>query len=210
MIHRDDNPLRARGPSPVPRISLAAAVIAVTVAASHVGHADSKVGAVEAAGPPSPAVAELRRRFAGFYRYAGDAAEQKAREEAIDRSVAPFFFAIRGMVRAKVTDRTRIMPTCRLECGGGSIRSTVPAYAVAVSPETGAPAPYRIDDDAVALSQRFEGARLIQVFQADEGGSRKNELALSADGVTLTMRATLSSPKLPIPVVYTLTYRREE
>ena len=58
--------------------------------------------------------------------------------------------------------------------------------------------------------QRFDGQRLVQVFRADEGGTRTNELTLSPDGALLVMKATLSSPKLSIPVVYTLTYRRAE
>jgi len=145
-----------------------------------------------------------------LYRYAGDTEEQRAREQAIDRSVDTFFFAVRGIVRAKVADRTRIMPTCRFEFSAGNIRSTVPGYAIAVSPETGAPAPYRVEDDAIVLSQRFEGTRLVQVFRADEGGTRKNEFTLNSDGAVLTMRAMLSSPKLSAPVVYTLTYRRVE
>ena len=73
-----------------------------------------------------------------------------------------------------------------------------------------APAPYRVEDDAIVLTQRFEGSHLVQVFKADEGGTRKNEFSLSPDGKTLFMKATLSSPKLSIPVVYTLTYRRVE
>lgn len=84
----------------------------------------------------------------------------------------------------------------------------VPGHAVAVSAETGEPAAYRVDDDALLLSQRFEGSRLVQVFTADEGGTRRNEFTLSPDGALLTMKATLSSPKLSIPFVYTLTYRR--
>ena len=193
-----------------PRIMVAACLIASTCFIADVGRADPGTanGAGDRSAEPRASVVDLRARFAGFYRYAGTEAEQKARAEAIDRSVEGFFFALRGMVRAKVAERTRIMPTCKFEFSGGIIRSTVPGYAIAVSPESGAPAPYRVDDDAIVLSQRFEGQRLVQVFRADEGGTRTNELTLSPDGALLVMRATLSSPKLSIPVVPTLTYRR--
>ena len=178
---------------------------------SPASRADAPAPSAEAPdGGAAPSPAELRARFAGLYRYAGDAREQKLRLDAIDRSVAGFFFAVRGMARAKIADRTRIMATCKFELGDGQIRSTVPGLPVAVSPETGAPASYRVDDDAIVLSQRFEGTRLVQVFTADEGGSRRNELTLSADGKTLVMKATLSSPRLSTPVVYELTYRRVE
>ena len=177
---------------------------------TQVGRADGALGPDGNSGTLGASAPDLRTRYAGSYRYAGSAAEQKARADAIDRSVGTFFFAVRGIARAKVADRTRIMPTCKFDFSGGNIRSTVPGHAVAVSPETGAPAAYRVDDDAVVLSQRFDGQRLVQMFRADEGGTRTNEFMLSPDGALLTMKATLSSPKLSVPVVYTLTYRRAE
>jgi hypothetical protein len=182
------------------RIALATCILAVTCATPATGLADSAATA--------PSLDDLRLRFAGTYRYVGDAREQRLRAEAIDRSVASLFFALRGMARAKIDDRTRIMPTCKLEFGDGQIRSTVPGLPVAVSPETGAPAPYRVGDDAIVLSQRFEGARLVQTFTADEGGTRRNEYTLGQDGKLLFVTATVRSPRLPVPVVYTLTYRR--
>ncbi len=192
-----------------PRIPVALCVAVAAVVGSPPSRADESAPA-DAATTGGPSIADLRCRFAGLYGYVGDAREQRLRVEAIDRSVASLFFAVRGMARSKIEDRTRIMPTCRFEFGGGQIRSTVPGYAVAVSPETGAPAPYRIDHDAIVLSQRFEGARIVQVFTADEGGTRRNEFTLSADGKVLFVKVTLSSPRLSVPVVYTLTYRRVE
>ena len=183
-------------------------LIAVACLGSPSSRADATVTVAETPAAGDTSAAELRRRFAGSYRYAGDAREQRSRLEAIDRSVASFFFAVRGMARSKIDDRTRIMPTCVFEFSDGKIRSTVPGHPVAVSPETGAPASYRVDDDAIVLTQRFDGPRLVQIFRADEGGTRKNEFTMSADGKLLFMKATLSSPKLSIPVVYTLTYSR--
>lgn len=184
------------------RLIVTASVFALSLLVSDVSRAEATASTTQLA------TAELRNRYAGSFRYAGDAAEQKARLDAIDKSVSNLFFAIRGTARGKVTDRTRIMPTCRFEFSAGNIRSTVPGHAVAVSPETGTPAPYKVDDDAIVLTQRFEGDKLVQVFRADEGGTRRNEFTLSADGNVLTMKATLSSPKLTTAVVYTLTYRR--
>jgi hypothetical protein len=211
MLHRDiGNPHRAPGARPFARAAIAAGVLAATAFIAEWGRADETVapGAGDRSAESRASAADLRARYAGSYRYAGTEAEQRARALAIDRSVEGFFFAVRGIARAKVADRTRIMPTCKLEFSGGNIRSTVPGHALAVSPESGAPAPYRVDDDAIVLSQRFEGQHLVQVFRADEGGTRTNEFTLSPDGAILVMKATLSSPKLPVPVVYTLTYRR--
>jgi hypothetical protein len=215
MYRRDISPYRVRGARLCGRVAIAAGVLATACVSAAAAHADEAGanganGAGDGAAGSRPPAAELRARFAGSYRYAGTEAEQRARAQAIEHSLEALFFAVRGIARAKVVERTRIMPTCRFEFIEGSIRSTVPGHAVAISPETGAPAPYRVGDDAIVLSQRFEGQRLVQVFRADEGGTRTNEFTLSADGALLVMKATLSSPRLPIPVVYTLTYRRTE
>jgi hypothetical protein len=183
-------------------------LVAVSFFDGAISRADSASGDPPAASAPS--VDDVRSRFSGLYRYAGDAREQRMRVEAIDRSVDTIFFAFRGVARSKIEDRTRIMPWCKFEFQGGEIRSTVPGHRVAVSPETGAPVPYRVDDDAIVLSQRFEDDRVVQIFTADEGGTRKNEFTMSDDGRLLFVKATLSSPKLSVPVVYTLTYRRAE
>jgi hypothetical protein len=189
------------------RILVVAGALTGAWLATRVGRPEPPDGGVAVA--TLPTAEELRSRYAGLYRYAGDAREQKAHDEAIDRSVETFFFALRAMARAKVAARTRIAPTYKLEFSGGAIRATIPGRAVAVSPENGTPAPYRVDDEPIVLSQRFEGAGLVQTFRSDDG-ARRNDLTLSPDGTVLTMKATLSSPKLSVPVTYTLTYRRAE
>jgi hypothetical protein len=189
-------------------ISTAACALSAVLVVANPGRAGTSAAvAVAAASPPND---DLQRRFAGFYRYAGDAAEEKARMDAIDRSARSVFFAFRGVARSKLDRRTRIIPDGRFEFSDGNIRSIAPGYPAAVSPQTGAPAPYLLGDYATVLSQRFDGDRLVQIFEAEEGAARKNEFTLSPDGSTLTLRTTLSSPKLSIPVGYTLTYRRAE
>ncbi len=206
MRPRNISPHRAAGARRAGHFAIVGGLAAACLLTPGI-RADATKADQESAAMGSPA-AKLRMRYAGSYRFAGDAAEQRARADAIDRSVAAFFFVFRGIARAKVADRTAIVATCKFEFSGGTIRSTVPGYPVAVSPETGAPVPYRMGDETLVLSQRFEGEHLVQAFRADDGGSRTNEFTLSPDGAKLTMKATVSSPKLSIPVVYTLTYQR--
>jgi len=101
-------------------------------------------------GTTTPTPAELRARFTGFYRYVGSPQEQEARAEAIRKSVAPFFFAIRGVARRRIEARTRIVATCKFEFTAGNIRSTVPGFPIAISPESGAPVDLRVDDETVS------------------------------------------------------------
>ncbi len=208
MGHSKVTPFEASRTPAAARRVVAAFLVFAACFTSGASRADAS--ATDSQSAASPSIAELRARYSGFYRYAGDAREREARVAAIGQSVASFFFAVRGMAHSKLDDRTRIMPTCRFEFSDGKIRSTVPGHPIAISPETGAAAPYRVDDDAILLSQRFEGTHLVQVFKADEGGMRRNEFTLSPDGTVLSMKATLSSPKLSTPVIYTLTYRRVE
>lgn len=182
----------------------AAALTSPAAYADPLAASDVRAGANQGA----PSTPDLRQSYGGTFRYAGDQKERQARAEAIDRSVSSFFFAVRGIARSKLEDRTRILATCTFEFPAGRIRSIVPGHPVATSPETGAPTDYRIDDDAIVLSQRFEGTHLVQTFVANEGGTRKNEFTLSPDGKLLFMQATVTSPKLKVPVVYRLTYAR--
>jgi hypothetical protein len=51
------------------------------------------------------------------------------------------------------------------------------------------------------------GNKLAQEFKAEDG-QRKNEYSVSADGRTLTLEVTVTSPRLAQPVRYRLVYDR--
>lgn len=65
----------------------------------------------------------------------------------------------------------------------------------------------REDGEVFDVSARLQGSELTQAFQAEDG-LRVNRFSLSPDGNGLTLQVTLSSPRLPEAVKYTLTYRR--
>lgn len=159
--------------------------------------------------PNAPARADGAQpgRFAGTYRFAGGAAEEAGRSAAVDRCVATLFFAIRGIARSRLSNGTKIDPWVSFAVEAGTIQFRTPTSPVATSPEQGAVVDYTSHGERSKLSQRFAEGRLVQVFAADEG-KRVNEWALAPDGSTLTVRVTISSPKLSTPVVYSLTYRK--
>ncbi len=148
-----------------------------------------------------------RRRFAGTYRFAGSAAEEAARSAALDRCVGTLFFAIRGIARSRLSNGTKIEPWVSFGFEAGSIQYRTPSSPVATSPEQGTVVDYASHGERSKLSQRFGDGRLNQVFAADEG-KRTNEWILAPDGSTLTLRVTISSPKLSVPVAYSLTYKK--
>ena len=131
MHHPDISQYQPRGARPFARVAIAAGILAATALIAEVGRGDVTManGAGDRYAGTGASAAELRARYAGSYRYAGNEAEQTARAMAIDRSVEGFFFAVRGMARAKILDRTRIMPTCKFEFSGGNIRCSAPTRA---------------------------------------------------------------------------------
>lgn len=186
--------MRSKGLFLLGLVALSAAVLP--------GRANAEGEAVTAASPP-----DERARFAGTYTYAGSAAEEAGRRAAIDRGIASLFFAIRGIARSRLSGGTKIEPWVSFGFDAGMIRVRVPSSPQASSPEQGPDVDYGNGDDKAKLSQRIGAGKVIQRFVASEG-QRMNEWVRSPDGKTLTLKATISSPKLTAPVVYTLTYKR--
>jgi hypothetical protein len=70
----------------------------------------------------------------------------------------------------------------------------------------GKPSPWtREDGDQFQVAAQASQDQLIQTFKNDEG-ERTNVFKLSPDGKTLTMNATIKSPKLPKPLTYSITF----
>jgi hypothetical protein len=156
---------------------------------------------------PRPAHADDdRARFAASFRYVGSSGEQAARRAAIDRGIDTLFFAIRGIARSRLSEGTKIEPWVAFSFDADKIRMRDPS-GQAVSPANGAPVEHASGGDRSKLSQRLSVGKITQVFVGD-GGQRMNEWVLSPESGTLSLKVTVSSPKLSRPVVYTLTYER--
>jgi hypothetical protein len=171
--------------------------------------AASAPAASGSAQPPPPSQdASLRTRFTGDFRFAGGTAEEDARERAIAQGTSGLFFAIRGIARSKVRDRTRIAPWLKLDFPNQQIRSIVPEAPPAISPGDGSAATYAFGNESLILTQRFVGDRLVQWFRGRDG-SRQNDYQVAPDGKTLKIWVRVESPKLTSPVVYSLTYVKQ-
>ncbi len=172
-------------------IALCAAVVAATSA-----RAEEARSSTTAAHP-----------LGGLYRYVGDAAEQTARAEAIDRGIESLFFAIRPIARSRASSATAIAPRCEISLEGRMVRVRTPDRPDYVSPMDGTKVRYVYKGDESTLTHRWMGPTLVEHFDQD-GEGRINEYTLAEDGRTLKVRVTLYSPQLTRPIVYTLTYRR--
>ena len=128
-------------------------------------------------------------------------------EQAIDDSVRDLSWVTRGIVRRRLRARAGIAPWASFSFPPGWIRTVIPGRMPAMSPDSGAEVDYPFEGETLRMTQRFEGARLVQVFRAREG-SRVNEYVPADHGATLVLRVTIESPRLGRPLRYTLTYRR--
>ncbi len=148
-----------------------------------------------------------RNAVEGRYRYAGGAAEDALRKAAIDRAIGDMFFAIRPIARHRLGNATRILPWISFSFSGGQIRTRGPESLDLQSPD-GSTILHTWRGEKSRATQRLTTNGVMQRFVADDG-TGQSEWRLSPDGSTLTLRVTITSPRLPTPVVFSLTYRRE-
>jgi hypothetical protein len=65
----------------------------------------------------------------------------------------------------------------------------------------------REDGEKFLVAAHPAGSQLTQTFRNDEG-ARTNVFKLSPDGKTLTLYVTVTSPRIPKPLNYTITFGR--
>jgi hypothetical protein len=164
-----------------------------------------------APGPaPSPSPEpDARARFTGVFHYSGGPQERAALDAAIERAVSEFLFIIRPIVRGKLRDANTIAKQVTFQWAPGSMRVmfTDPPRDYR-APDDGTPVHDPASHDAsTRISHRFDSGTFIESFTADDGAQR-NLFTLTPDGQGLTMAATVSSPKLKVPVQYSLTYHK--
>ena len=107
--------------------------------------------------PESPKALSLEDRVAGDFQFAGGDKDRAARVLAIERSVAPLIFLIRGIARDKLDDKTKIAAVVSFRFENGKIRCGIPGAPDAVSPADGRSVNYTAFGDTLKLSQRVDG-----------------------------------------------------
>jgi hypothetical protein len=143
----------------------------------------------------------------GTYRYVAD--ESDAIKPAIERAVARMNFITRPIARGRLTKTNNPYQTLSLSESDGKVTIVTDQRAPIVSPADGTPVKWtREDGEVFDVTTKRVGGALEQTFIADDG-QRKNVYSLGADGKTLEMQVTVTSPRLAEAVTYTLRYRRE-
>lgn len=160
--------------------------------------------AAQPAAPAAPAAPAIEGKF----RFVGGAKEEKAVEDAIEKVVQEMLFIKRPIARGRLKERNKVASAWVFNSAGGNIKANAEGVMAWTSPASGAPADVKTStgDDA-KLSQKIVGNKLTQVFTTKEG-KREATFTLGADGETLTMDVVLVSEQLPIPLKYSLTYKK--
>jgi len=128
---------------------------------------------------------------------------------AIDAAIRRMSFVTRPIARGRL--RKTNIPYARLDLSitPSQISNVVDGGEPVVTPANGTIVKWvREDGEQLDVSTEWRGESLIQTFRADDG-QRENRYTLGADGRTLTLGVTITSPRLPAPLTYALTYRKE-
>lgn len=183
--------------------SLGLGVCALVAAVAAPGSASAEPPSSEQAAPPP-----IRERLGGRFVFVGGAKQVAAKDAAIDKATDDMFIVVRGTARSKLREVTAVSPSVAIAFKDGNVTVTSADGPQATSPESGAVVAHKNREGKDSkLSQKLGAETLTQSLSSDAGG-RSSTFAASKDGKTLTVTHVISSPRLPAPVRYTLTYQR--
>jgi len=145
--------------------------------------------------------------FNGTFAY--DASASESIDRAIEQGVAKMNFITRPVARGRLKKTNEPYKTITIAQTPTQVSITTDNRAAIVTPANGTAIKWKREDGEVLdVHTAWAEGKLVQEFDAEDG-KRVNTYTLSGDGNTLTMHVTVSSPRLPQPVTYTLVYRRQ-
>lgn len=133
----------------------------------------------------------------------------------INRSIARMNVLVRQIARPRLRATNIPFPQLIFSIDE-NVSVDMPGYPSVSSPANGEPVLWhrrtgractQVARSCVEVTTRWEGQRLVQTFRSEDG-ERQNVFTVSPDGMKLTMVATMTSPRLPAPLVYRLIYTR--
>lgn len=128
---------------------------------------------------------------------------------AIEQAIARMNFITRPVARGRLTRTNEPYRAITIRQSGEEISIITDDRAPIVARPDGNPARWqREDGEELDLTTRWDGPMLEQTFVAEDG-QRRNVYSLAPDGDTLELDVTVTSPRLPAPLTYTLRYRRQ-
>jgi hypothetical protein len=133
----------------------------------------------------------------------------------INRSIAHMNVVVRQVARPRLRSTNVPYPQLIFSIGE-NVSVDMPGHPSVSSPANGDPVLWHRKTgrpctqkrgSCVEVTTTWEDEGLVQTFRSEDA-QRRNIFTLSPDGMRLTMVATMSSPRLPTPLVYRLVYAR--
>jgi hypothetical protein len=162
---------------------------------------------------PSAASAQQSSTLRG--NWTANRAQSDDINKAINTAVARMNVVVRQIARPRLRSTNTLYPTVVVQYDQSNVRVNL-GGRTAASPANGQPVLWQrntgatcteMKGDCVRVSTEWTGGNLTQTFQAEDG-KRVNVYSVSADGNTMTMNVTITSPRLPSPLTYKLVYNR--
>jgi hypothetical protein len=146
--------------------------------------------------------------FQGTFTAASDADAPRI-DQAIEKAVAPMNFVTRPIARGRLKKTNPAYRVIRIEQQPTHIAIQFDDRKPVQMPADGHAVKWtREDGEVFDVSATTQAGVLTQTFKAEDG-ERVNRFSLSPDGSTMTLEVTITSPRLPDPVKYSLTYNRQ-
>jgi hypothetical protein len=129
---------------------------------------------------------------------------------AIDVSVEHMNFIIRPIARRRLAKANRLAEHVEFEMRPDTLAVTFDAMNPIITPLNGDSAAWKRGGTHEWYQVRIEtsGDTLRQVIKTDDG-QRENDFVFLDDGARVALHVILTAERLPIPLRYTLLYRRE-
>lgn len=145
--------------------------------------------------------------FEGSYALVAEQSDDIA--GAIEAGVAKMNFIKRPIARGRLMKTNPAYQAIAITRTEAGVSVTLDGRAPIVSPASGEAVRWKREDgELFDVRSDWQGGVLRQTFAARDG-QRENLFTLDPDGHTLRLRVTITSGQLPVPIVYTLVYRRE-
>jgi hypothetical protein len=141
--------------------------------------------------------------------YVNEAQPGHGIEAAIDTAIAKMNFIARPVARSRLKKTNTAHRRLTIASSALEISIAFDGNAPVRMPADGTLAKWTRDDGEVFdVCARWIDDQLVQTFKAPDG-QRVNTFVPAPDGRTLNMQVEITSPQLPAPVTYALTFERQ-
>lgn len=128
--------------------------------------------------------------------------------KAIEATVKGMHFLAKPVARKRLRKTNARYQRIIISCAQAEVSIATDQGAPLRTPVNGTPVEWaREDGEKLKVSTIWEGGKLKRTFEGKDG-QRVNLYSVSADGNTLTVQVSVTSPRLPRPLTYKMVYKR--